>query len=88
MLRHDNASQYTSSHFEQELRFLGIESSPAYVREPEGNGVAERFKRTLLEEWIYVRPYANNAYQPACYPPGCTATTTTAPTPHLAASLR
>ena len=28
-----------------EIRFLGIESSPAFVREPEGNGCAERFIR-------------------------------------------
>jgi hypothetical protein len=35
-LRHDHGSQYVSHHFQNELRFLGIESSPAFVREPEG----------------------------------------------------
>ena len=30
----------------QEVAFFGIESSPSFVREPEGNGVAERFIRT------------------------------------------
>ena len=30
-----------------EIRFLGIASSPAFVREPEGNGCAERFIRVL-----------------------------------------
>lgn len=39
-LRHDHGSQYVSHHFQGELRFLGIESSPAFVREPEGNGCA------------------------------------------------
>jgi hypothetical protein len=36
--------------FQAELRFLGITSSPAFVREPEGNGCAERFIRTLKEQ--------------------------------------
>ncbi len=35
-LRHDHGSQYVSHHFQAEIRFLGIESSPAFVREPEG----------------------------------------------------
>ena len=33
-------------------RFLGIESSPAFVRAPEGNGCAERFIRTLKENLL------------------------------------
>ncbi len=47
-LRHDHGSQFMSDHFQTELRFLGIRSSPAFVREPEGNGCAERFIRTGL----------------------------------------
>jgi transposase InsO family protein len=43
--RHDHGSQYVSDYFQDELKFLGITSSPAFVREPEGNGVAERFIR-------------------------------------------
>ena len=39
-LRHDHGSQYVSHHFQTEIRFLGIESSPAFVRAPEGNGCA------------------------------------------------
>ena len=42
-VRHDHGSQYMSDAFQGELRFLGIESSPAFVRAPEGNGCAERF---------------------------------------------
>ena len=56
-LRHDNGSQYCSHYFQGELAFLGIESSPAYVREPEGNGVAERFIRTLKEQLIWVQHF-------------------------------
>jgi transposase InsO family protein len=45
-VRHDHGSQYMSDHFQKEIGFLGIESSPAFVRAPEGNGCAERFIRT------------------------------------------
>ena len=31
-VRHDHGSQYMSDHFQKELAFLGIESSPAFVR--------------------------------------------------------
>src|SRR5690242_16022522 len=48
-VRHDHGSQYMSDHFQREIAFLGIESSPAFVRAPEGNGCAERFIRTLKE---------------------------------------
>ena len=48
-VRHDHGSQYLSGDFQKELRFLGIESSPAFVRASEGNGCAERFIRTLKE---------------------------------------
>jgi putative transposase len=56
-LRHDHGSQYVSHDFQAEIRFLGLESSPAFVREPEGNGCAERFIRTLKENLLWVRPF-------------------------------
>ena len=56
-VRHDHGSQYMSDYFQDELRFLGIQSSPACVREPEGNGVAERFIRTLKEQLLWVRTF-------------------------------
>jgi transposase InsO family protein len=56
-LRHDHGSQYMSDAFQAELRFLGIESSPAFVRAPEGNGCAERFIRTLKEQLLWVRTF-------------------------------
>ena len=49
-VRHDHGSQYMSEHFQQEIAFLGIQSSPAFVRAPEGNGCAERFIRTFEGE--------------------------------------
>jgi putative transposase len=39
-VRHDHGSQYMAHDFHKELGFLGIESSPAFVRAPEGNGCA------------------------------------------------
>ena len=57
-LRHDHGSQYVADDFQTELAFLGIEPSPAFVREPEGNGCAERFIRTLKENLLWVRRFA------------------------------
>jgi len=54
-LRHDHGSNYMSDDFQQEIKFFGIASSPAYVRQPEGNGVAERTIRMLKEQLLWVR---------------------------------
>jgi transposase InsO family protein len=56
-VRHDHGSQSMSDHFQKEIAFLGIESSPAFVRAPEGNGCAERFIRTLKENLLWVRHF-------------------------------
>jgi transposase InsO family protein len=57
VLRHDHGSQYMSHTFQAEVAFLGIESSPGFVRAPEGNGVAERFIRTLKEQLLWVQTF-------------------------------
>lgn len=56
-LRHDRGPQYTSSHFQREINWLGIKSSPSFVRAPEGNGIAERFFRTLKEQLLWVQTF-------------------------------
>ena len=56
-VRHDHGSQYMSDTFKPEMRFLGIQSSPAFVRAPEGNGCAERFIRTLKENLLWIRTF-------------------------------
>ena len=58
-MRHDHGSQYMSNDFHAELRFLGIVSSPAFVRQPEGNGCIERFFRTLKEQLLWVRHFTD-----------------------------
>lgn len=56
-IRHDHGSQYMSDDFQKEIRFLGMDSSPAFVRQPEGNGCIERFFRTLKEQLLWVRRF-------------------------------
>jgi transposase InsO family protein len=56
-VRHDHGSQYTSEYFQKEIKLLGIESSPAFVQAPEGNGCAERFIRTLKENLLWVHTF-------------------------------
>lgn len=56
-LRHDHGSVYMSDDFQNEIRFLGMESSPSFVRQPEGNGVAERFFRTLKEQLLWIQRF-------------------------------
>ena len=56
-IRHDHGSQYMSAVFQDEVSFLGAESSPAFVRAPEGNGCAERFIRTLKENLLWVQSF-------------------------------
>lgn len=52
-LRMDHGTQYLSDHFLNQLKFWGIAPSFAFVAEPQTNGVAERFNRTLKEQAIY-----------------------------------
>jgi transposase InsO family protein len=56
-LRYDHGPQYMSDDFLGELRFLGISQSPAFVGEPQCNGVAERFMRTVKEQAIWGRRF-------------------------------
>ena len=57
-LRHDHGSVYLSADFQAEIAFFGMTSSPAFVRQPEGNGCIERFFRTLKEQLLWVRHFA------------------------------
>ena len=57
--RHDHGSQYRSGDYQAEIAFLGMESSPSFVRQPECNGCVERFIRTLKEQLLWVRTFQN-----------------------------
>ena len=56
-LRHDHGSAFMANHFQNQRRFWGMTPSYAFVGEPETNGVAERFCRTLKEQIIHGRIY-------------------------------
>jgi transposase InsO family protein len=58
-LRMDHGSQYLSDHFQKQIRYWGITPSFGFVEEPETNGVAERFNRTLKEQAIHGRIFRN-----------------------------
>jgi len=58
-VRMDHGTQYLSDHFLNQLRFWGIAPSFAFVAEPQTNGVADRFIRTLKEQVIYGRVFRN-----------------------------
>ena len=58
-LRSDHGSQYDSEDFQRELKFLGLEHSPAFVRSPECNGIIERFHRILQEQVFDIHQFRN-----------------------------
>ena len=58
-LRHDHGNQFVSHDYQNELKFLGIKSTPAYVAEPQCNGVSERFIRTLKEQLLWLRKFSS-----------------------------
>ena len=53
-LRHDWGPQYRSAHFLGSLAWLGISDDAAFLGEPETNGCAERWIRTLKEQCLWV----------------------------------
>ena len=56
-LRHDHGSAFMADHFQNQIKFWGMAPSFAFVREPETNGVAERFFRTFKEQVVHGRIY-------------------------------
>jgi transposase InsO family protein len=52
-LRHDWGPQYRSAHFTGSIAWLGISDDPAFLGEPETNGCAERWIRTLKDQCLW-----------------------------------
>jgi putative transposase len=52
-LRHDWGPQYRSAHFTGSIGWLGIADDAAFLGEPETNGCAERWIRTLKEQCLW-----------------------------------
>lgn len=57
LLRHDNGSVFVSDDFQNEIEFLGMESSPSFVRQPQGNGCIERLFRSLRVQVLWIEPF-------------------------------
>lgn len=59
LLRSDLGSVYTSSFFTKRVKSLGLDQSYAFVREPECNGVAERFIRVIKEQCLWAEEFTD-----------------------------
>ncbi len=58
-IRADHGTQFDSKKYQQELKFLGLKASPAFVRSPQCNGIIERFHRTLQEQVFSINTFQN-----------------------------
>ncbi|MGW6786494.1 IS481 family transposase [Streptomyces sp. NPDC054987] len=56
----DNGSCYKAKLFTRTLAAAGITHKKIRPYRPQTNGKVERFNRTLLDEWAYLRPYTSN----------------------------
>ncbi|MEU0729641.1 IS481 family transposase [Streptomyces sp. NPDC006140] len=62
----DNAWPYRKSFaWQHALADLGAAGRLTRAYRPQTNGKAERFNRTLLDEWAYLRPYTSNTERTA-----------------------
>jgi len=65
----DNALAYRRSRaWRDALAGIGADSRFTRRYRPQTNGKAERFNRTLLEEWAYARPFASGSERAAALP--------------------
>ena len=65
----DNAFAYRRGHaWREALTDLGAQARFTAAYRPQTNGKAERFNRTLADEWAYVRPFASSADRAAALP--------------------
>jgi transposase InsO family protein len=63
----DNGSCYRSRLWLDTCTHTGTAVKKTRPRRPQTNGKVERFHRTLLEEWAYIRPWTSEAQREAGY---------------------
>jgi transposase InsO family protein len=65
----DNAMAYRRSH-DWRQALSDLDAQPRFTRSyrPQTNGKAERFNRTLADEWAYLRPFDSSAERAAALP--------------------
>jgi hypothetical protein len=56
-LPHNYWFPFTRENHRNDIRASGAQSSPAFVREPEGSGCFKRFFRTLKEQLLWVKDF-------------------------------
>lgn len=61
----DNGACYKSFLWHDTLTAAGITHKRIRPYRPQTNGKVERFNRTLLDEWAYLRPYTSNTQRTA-----------------------
>jgi transposase InsO family protein len=64
----DNGACYRSRLFTTAVTAGGAAHKRTRPYRPQTNGKVERFNRTLLEEWAYIRPYSTDADRRAALP--------------------
>lgn len=64
----DNGSAYRSLAFAEACLTLGISQRFTRAYRPQTNGKAERFIRTLLNEWAYHRAYTHSRWRARALP--------------------
>nr|WTB32635.1 IS481 family transposase [Streptomyces sp. NBC_00830] len=64
----DNGSCYKSHLWRNSLAEQGISHKRTRPYRPQTNGKAERFNRTLLDEWAYAKPYRTETERREAYP--------------------
>jgi transposase InsO family protein len=61
VLRHDNGTQFTSEHYREVVRRLGIRLSRTRYRHPDGNALVERIFLSLKQEEVWPQDSASFA---------------------------
>ena len=65
----DNGPGYISRYYAKIFKWLKIKHKRTRYYTPKTNGKAERFIKTMLTEWAYVRPYTSSAERQAALTP-------------------